>query len=131
MAEVYEVATFYAHFDVVADGEAKPEPVTVRVCDSLSCMLAAPRKLLTRWTARRCRACGSCARRASARATPRRQPRSGITMSTMHAAKLKQMALSGHVHPEMPPYQDYDAYVKSGGMRCCALACRANARSRT
>src|SRR5262245_46137987 len=46
MAEVYEVATFYAHFDVMADGEAKPEPVTVRVCDSLSCMLAGAEKLL-------------------------------------------------------------------------------------
>ena len=40
MAEVYEVATFYAHFDVVGDGEAPPARVTIRVCDSLSCMLA-------------------------------------------------------------------------------------------
>ena len=36
-AEVYEVATFYAHFDVVKEGETPPPPVTVRVCDSLSC----------------------------------------------------------------------------------------------
>src|SRR5688572_2547914 len=35
-AEVYEVATFYAHFDVVKEGELPPPPVTVRVCDSLS-----------------------------------------------------------------------------------------------
>src|SRR5512139_3723201 len=35
--EVYEVATFYAHFDVVKEGEPPPPPVTVRVCDSLSC----------------------------------------------------------------------------------------------
>src|SRR5215471_8479358 len=40
MAEVYEVATFYAHFDVVAANEPRPEKITVRVCDSLSCMLA-------------------------------------------------------------------------------------------
>ena len=46
MAEVYEVATFYAHFDVVADGEARPPKVTIRVCDSLSCMLAGAEKLL-------------------------------------------------------------------------------------
>src|SRR3954466_11160148 len=38
--EVYEVATFYAHFDVVKEGEAPPAPVTVRVCDSLSCEMA-------------------------------------------------------------------------------------------
>ena len=40
MAEVYEVATFYAHFDVVEDGEQRPAKVTIRVCDSLPCMLA-------------------------------------------------------------------------------------------
>ena len=40
MAEIYEVATFYAHFDVVMDGEPRPAKMTVRVCDSLSCMMA-------------------------------------------------------------------------------------------
>jgi len=44
-AEVYEVATFYAHFDVVKDGPPPP-PVTVRVCDSLSCAMAGAEKLL-------------------------------------------------------------------------------------
>jgi formate dehydrogenase beta subunit len=44
--EVYEVATFYAHFDVVKEGEAPPPPVTVRVCDSLSCALAGAEHLL-------------------------------------------------------------------------------------
>ncbi|WP_068119503.1 NAD(P)H-dependent oxidoreductase subunit E [Tropicimonas marinistellae] len=39
-AEVYEVATFYAHFDVVREGEAPPPSLTIRVCDSLSCQLA-------------------------------------------------------------------------------------------
>ena len=36
-SEVYEVATFYAHFDVVAEDEAPPPALTIRVCDSLSC----------------------------------------------------------------------------------------------
>jgi len=44
-AEVYEVATFYAHFDVVKDG-APPPAITVRVCDSLSCALAGAERLL-------------------------------------------------------------------------------------
>ncbi|MDP6140384.1 MAG: NAD(P)H-dependent oxidoreductase subunit E [Arenicellales bacterium] len=35
--EVYEVATFYHHFDVVREGERPPPPLTIRVCDSLSC----------------------------------------------------------------------------------------------
>src|SRR5215218_6767768 len=40
MAEVYEVATFYHHFDVVKDGDAAPPPITVRVCETLSCAMA-------------------------------------------------------------------------------------------
>src|SRR5579863_9917152 len=44
--EVYEVATFYAHFDVVKEGDTPPPPVTVRVCDSLSCALAGAERLL-------------------------------------------------------------------------------------
>jgi formate dehydrogenase beta subunit len=46
MTEVYEVATFYHHFDVVKDGAATPAAVTVRVCDSLSCELAGAKALL-------------------------------------------------------------------------------------
>jgi formate dehydrogenase len=44
--EVYEVATFYHHFDVVADGEAPPPPLTVRVCETLSCQMAGADALL-------------------------------------------------------------------------------------
>ena len=46
--EVFEVATFYHHFDVVKEGEAAPAPLTVRVCEGLSCELAGARDLLTR-----------------------------------------------------------------------------------
>ena len=45
--EVYEVATFYAHFDVVHEGEAPPPALTIRVCDSLSCELAGAEALQT------------------------------------------------------------------------------------
>jgi NADH:ubiquinone oxidoreductase subunit F (NADH-binding) len=44
--EVYEVATFYHHFDVAKDGMNLPPPLTVRVCDSLSCELAGGRALI-------------------------------------------------------------------------------------
>src|SRR6476620_2684874 len=40
MAEVYEVATFYHHVDVVKENETPPPGITVRVCDSISCDLA-------------------------------------------------------------------------------------------
>src|SRR6202162_742671 len=38
--EVYEVATFYHHFDVVKEGETPPPALTVRVCETLSCQMA-------------------------------------------------------------------------------------------
>ncbi|MET0856712.1 MAG: NAD(P)H-dependent oxidoreductase subunit E [Telluria sp.] len=47
-AEVYEVATFYHHFDVVKEGEDPPAALTVRVCDGLSCEMAGARDLLAR-----------------------------------------------------------------------------------
>src|SRR5437762_11475544 len=46
MTEVYEVATFYHHFDVVKDGDAAPPAITVRVCDSIACDLAGAHALL-------------------------------------------------------------------------------------
>src|SRR6202162_5122923 len=48
MAEVYEVATFYHHFDVVKEGDTPPPAITVRVCDSIACDLAGSRELLAR-----------------------------------------------------------------------------------
>jgi len=47
-AEVYEVATFYHHFDVVKEGENAPPKVTVRVCETLSCAMAGANDLLAK-----------------------------------------------------------------------------------
>ena len=46
MTEVYEVASFYHHFDVVREGEAAPAALTVRVCDSVSCEMAGSEDLI-------------------------------------------------------------------------------------
>jgi formate dehydrogenase len=46
MSEVYEVATFYHHFDIVKEGEVPPPAITVRVCDSIACELAGAHTLL-------------------------------------------------------------------------------------
>ncbi len=46
--EVYEVASFYHHFDVVKEGQEAPAPLTVRVCESLSCEMAGGHDLLAR-----------------------------------------------------------------------------------
>jgi formate dehydrogenase len=116
MAEVYEVATFYAHFDVVADGEPRPPKVTVRVCDSLSCALAGAERLLTELQGAgldgvrfvRAPCIGSCDTAPAAEVGHHH-----VDHAT--AAELKKLALSGDVHPHLPAYQDFDAYVAAGG----------------
>ncbi len=45
-AEVYEVASFYHHFDVVKEGQAAPAPLTVRVCESLTCSMVGANPLI-------------------------------------------------------------------------------------
>ncbi len=52
LAEVFEVASFYHHFDVVGEGETPPPALTVRVCESLSCELAGARALIESLPAR-------------------------------------------------------------------------------
>jgi NADH:ubiquinone oxidoreductase subunit F (NADH-binding)/NADH:ubiquinone oxidoreductase subunit E len=46
--EVYEVASFYHHFDVVKEGQAAPQQLTVRVCDGLACEMAGAQDLLAK-----------------------------------------------------------------------------------
>ena len=76
LTEVYEVATFYAHFDVVKEDETPPPAVTVRVCDSLSCAMAGAEQLLRSCRSGSAAMCASCARPAWAPATARRSVRS-------------------------------------------------------
>jgi formate dehydrogenase beta subunit len=128
MAEVYEVATFYAHFDVVADGEPRPPAVTVRVCDSLSCMLGGAEELLATLQAEklpgvrvvRAPCIGSCHTAPAAEVGHHH-----VDHAT--AAKVLQIAARGDVHPHMPAYQGFDAYVKAGGyavLRSCLSGAR-------
>ena len=118
MSEVYEVATFYAHFDVVADGDAPP-PVTIRVCDSLSCELSGAQALLgaladaadpERVRVVRAPCMGHCDTAPVAEVGHHHVDHASV--ETVMAA-----ANAGHVHPEIPDYEDYAAYVKDGGYR--------------
>jgi NADH:ubiquinone oxidoreductase subunit F (NADH-binding)/NADH:ubiquinone oxidoreductase subunit E len=126
MAEVYEVATFYAHFDVVGDGEAKPEKITIRICDSLSCMLAGAEALLATLTAKklpgvrvvRAPCIGSCATAPAAEVGHRH-----VDHAT--ATSLQALAGAGDVHAKLPAYQDFAAYCRDGGynvLRSCLAA---------
>jgi formate dehydrogenase beta subunit len=116
MAEVYEVATFYAHFDVVADGEARPEPLTIRVCDSLSCMMAGAEVLLAELKAEdmpgvrvvRAPCIGSCHTAPAAEVG-----HAHVDHATF--AIVKDMALMGDTHAAMPVYQSLAVYMSEGG----------------
>ncbi len=46
MTEVYETATFYHHFDVLHENDSPPPPITVRVCESMTCELYGAHKLM-------------------------------------------------------------------------------------
>ncbi len=116
MAEVYEVATFYAHFDVVADGEARPPAVTIRVCDSLSCMLAGAEQLIAELEAEqmadvrivRAPCIGSCHTAPACEVGHRH-----VDHATL--ATVKELALAGEADAIVPAYAGLDAYRASGG----------------
>jgi formate dehydrogenase beta subunit len=116
MAEVYEVATFYAHFDVVADDEPRPPPVTIRVCDSLSCMLAGAESLLA--TLQQEKMANVRVVRAPCIGSCDTAPAAEVGHHHVdHATPSKILGIAGRgeVHPHMPAYQDFDAYVEAGG----------------
>ena len=116
MAEVYEVATFYAHFDVVADGAPRPAKVTIRVCDSLPCMLAGSEALLLALQSEkmddirvvRAPCIGSCDTAPAVEVGHRHVDHATV-------AKVKAHAKAGHVHADIPPYTELAAYQASGG----------------
>jgi len=115
-AEVYEVATFYAHFDVVKEGEAPPAPLTIRVCDSLSCALAGAEKLLAELPSK----VGTGVRVVRAPCVGRCQ--SAPTAEVGHhfvdqadVAKVAKAVSDHRHHPEIPAYTDLAAYRAAGG----------------
>ncbi len=130
LTEVYEVATFYAHFDVVKEGETPPPPVTVRVCDSLSCALAGAEHLLADLPSKlgpnvrvvRAPCMGACDR-APVCAVGHAQVMHA-DVATVAAAAVKP----AHAHAYPTP-ADFDAYVKEGGYELLK-ACIGSKRSR-
>ncbi len=116
-AEVYEVATFYAHFDVVKEGEPKPPALTIRVCDSLSCELAGAQQLkmaledgLDASDVRVLRA--PCMGRCDT-APVLELGHNHIDHATVE--KVEAAIAAGDTHAHVPDFQDYAAYVADGG----------------
>jgi len=116
LAEVYEVATFYHHFEVVKEGETPPPALTVRVCDSIACELAGAQDLLKNIASAkgyrvvpapcvgRCEVapCVVVGENPIARATP---------------AAVKAAIAERQTKCPQPPYVDYAHYRKQGGYK--------------
>ena len=117
-AEVYEVATFYAHFDVVKEGEKAPPGITIRVCDSLSCELAGARELF-RDLAREHEG-GGAVRVVRAPCMGRCDTAPTLEIGHNHIdhatpENVRAAIRAGEFHPRIPDYEDLAEYVAGGG----------------
>src|ERR1700744_3250704 len=120
-AEVFETATFYAHFDVVKEGEADIPKLTVRVCDSLTCAMFGGEHLLA--TLQKELGEGIRVTRAPCVGLCDVAPAVEVGHHFIHhadVAKVKSAIGHGHTHPELPDYVDYDEYVAGGGYQTLA-----------
>jgi formate dehydrogenase len=115
-AEAFEVATFYAHFDVVREGDPTVPPVTIRVCDGLPCMLAGAEALLASLDG----ALGRDVRvvRAPCVGLCDQAPVAEVGHHFLHRAgreAVEEAVRAGDIHPHIPAYTDHDAYRSAGG----------------
>ena len=115
-AEVYEVASFYHHFDIVKEGEDAPASLTIRVCDGLSCELAGARPLIeelkkvtdpNQIRVQPVPCIGQCSG-APACAVGKRVVRQASVPSLL--AATEQITA-----PEIADYEDFEAYKAKGG----------------
>lgn len=115
--EVFEVATFYHHFDVVKEGEAAPPPVTVRVCDSLSCAMFGADRLVADLQATvdpdtvrvvRAPCMGACSHAPATMIGKRR-------VEPATAAAVRAVLAAGDYSPILPEPIDLHTYLAHGG----------------
>jgi formate dehydrogenase len=129
LVEVYEVATFYAHFDVVMDDETPPPPLTVRVCDSLTCELMGAQALLAELPGKlgrnvrivRAPCMGGC-HKAPVTAVGHALHEHATVASVVAAVQKRE------THPQLPAFRRLDAYKAEGGYQLLE-ACLAGKRS--
>ncbi|AXS38958.1 NADH-ubiquinone oxidoreductase-F iron-sulfur binding region domain-containing protein [Breoghania sp. L-A4] len=116
-AEVFEVASFYHHFDIVTEDGTAPAPLTVRVCDSLSCALAGGEALAERLEGlcdsqnvrvQRVPCIGRCQHAPAAQVGKR-------AVDVADEGKIISTIAAGDTTPEIPAYTDLAAYQADGG----------------
>jgi len=144
MTEVYEVATFYHHFDVIKEGDAAPPAITVRVCDSIACEMAGSSELLAKLPGilgkdvrvLHAPCIGRCETAPAAVVGQNPLPQASVEkISALVKAKAVGHPApgSGGVHPHMnivsPAYVDYAAYRAQGGYSL-AKSCIEGAKKR-
>ena len=127
-AEVYEVATFYAHFDALPEGAEAPPPLTVRVCDSLSCALAGAEALLAELPV----LLGSTVRVVRAPCIGRCDAAPSVEVGHYHVDRASGESVAAavaarEIEPVVPNYLELEGYGSQGGYRLLA-ACRAGER---
>jgi formate dehydrogenase beta subunit len=120
-AEVFETATFYAHFDVVKEGQPDVAPLTIRVCDSLTCAMLGAEKLLKELQ----NAAGPGIRVVRAPCVGRcdTAPAAEVGHNFVDHATVEGVlaaAKAGDTHAHLPDSVDFDAYVAAGGYRLLA-----------
>ena len=116
MAEVYETATFYAHFTIVLEDENLPPPITVRVCDSLTCEMFGAQQLLKELESRqiyeiqlvRAPCMGRCDTAPVAEVGHCHVDQATV-QTVLNTVEAKC------IHPVVPPYQKLAAYQNQGG----------------
>ena len=122
--EVYEVATFYHHFDVVESDKDKPPALTVRVCDSVSCELNGANELAKmlddyyKGTVRiqKVPCIGRC--QSAPAAVVKMNPVDNATFE-----KVKKSVDAKAFYPELPNYIDLDEYIKCDGYKIYQSIC--------
>ena len=117
-AEIYEVATFYAHFDVVKEGEEAPPDITIRVCDSLSCELAGAQELMAKLAAKYNGGREVRVLRAPCMGRCDTAPTLEIGHNHVdHATpeKVAEAITAKDFHPKIPVYETYEEYAEDGG----------------
>ena len=115
-SEVFETATFYAHFDVVKEGQPDIAPMTIRVCDSLTCAMLGAETLLKELQNK----AGPGVRVVRAPCVGRcdTAPAAEVGHNFVDHATVENVLAAikgGDTHAHLPKYVEYDEYVAKGG----------------
>ena len=117
--EVYEVASFYAHFDIVKNNEIPPPNTTIRVCNSLSCEISGSSELeaqlLENYNSKEVRILKApCMGRCFAAPT--------VEIGHYHVDnadinKIRDAIKNNRIKPEIPDYENFENYINKGGYK--------------